>query len=295
MLSFFLGTVFSLVIDYRRMNIVQAKLTDSFERVKNSGMELFTEKHELETALKDMRQDRLRYESFEQAMRGKLGDLESILRKSIALQGLEKQDVSKVPHSPRKGGVGGAEIECEPERNCSSLLYFVEDDDPVKIPSSQAVETEDVVDKLSQYENFLRILPIGNPLQGEMSSPYGWRKSPFSRSRSFHKGSDFIFGDSRAVLATGDGIVKSVKWDRTYGRSIDIDHGMSIVTRYAHLSKSIVRKGQKVHRGDEIGIGGSSGLSTGQHLHYEILINRRARNPERFINLAGELQKIFGG
>ncbi len=70
---------------------------------------------------------------------------------------------------------------------------------------------------------------------------------------------------------------------------------MNIITRYDHLARALVRKGQKIRKGEETGIGGSSGFSTGPHFHFKILINRRARNPERFVNLGRGLESVIGG
>jgi murein DD-endopeptidase MepM/ murein hydrolase activator NlpD len=91
------------------------------------------------------------------------------------------------------------------------------------------------------------------------------------------------------VVVTGSGVVDRVAYNRTYGTVIYVKHAAGIVTRYAHLTKSLVKQGQKVSRGDLIALSGNTGRSTGPHLHYEVLFNDRPRDPRPFIELADEL------
>ncbi len=98
-----------------------------------------------------------------------------------------------------------------------------------------------------------------------------------------HKGSDFAAKHGTPIYATADGVVVHADWLSGYGRLVKIKHDFGIETRYAHLSKFRVKKGQRVSRGDHIGDMGNSGRSTGTHLHYEIRLNGRAVNPMNFI------------
>jgi murein DD-endopeptidase MepM/ murein hydrolase activator NlpD len=94
-------------------------------------------------------------------------------------------------------------------------------------------------------------------------------------------------------MVTADGIVKDVRYHATYGLVVDIEHTPRVVTRYAHLRKSLVKRGAKVARGDAIGLVGSTGRSTGPHLHYEVRIDGEPRNPEDLIALGQRLSQIM--
>ncbi len=135
----------------------------------------------------------------------------------------------------------------------------------------------------------IRLLPLGSPADGEISSEFGYRRSPFSRRATFHEGIDLSLRRGNRVVATGGGVVERVAFNRTYGTVIDVRHAPGLVTRYAHLNKSLVKAGQKVVRGDLIALSGNTGRSTGPHLHYEVLFNNKPRDPRPFIEIADEL------
>ena len=127
------------------------------------------------------------------------------------------------------------------------------------------------------------IQPISNKELRRMASGYGYRIDPIYKTRKFHKGMDFTAPTGTKIYATGDGVVKEIErkqWG--YGQSIVLNHGFGYQTRYAHLSKSAVKPGQKVKRGELIGYVGSSGKSTAPHLHYEVLYRGDAVNPVNF-------------
>jgi murein DD-endopeptidase MepM/ murein hydrolase activator NlpD len=109
---------------------------------------------------------------------------------------------------------------------------------------------------------------------------------------SFHEGIDISLARGSSVLATADGRVVKVDFDGTYGWVIDIAHTPHLVTRYAHLSRPLVREGAVVERGDKIALSGSSGRSTGPHLHYEVRYKNAARDPKPFLALADKLQSF---
>jgi murein DD-endopeptidase MepM/ murein hydrolase activator NlpD len=118
------------------------------------------------------------------------------------------------------------------------------------------------------------------PVAGLLRSGFGVRSNPFGgSSREFHKGQDIVAPMGAPVIATADGTVTIAGWLRGYGRVVYIDHGNGITTRYGHLSRIDVEVGQTVRRGEQLGLVGSTGRSTGPHLHYEVLIDGRATNP----------------
>jgi murein DD-endopeptidase MepM/ murein hydrolase activator NlpD len=121
------------------------------------------------------------------------------------------------------------------------------------------------------------------PTKGWMSSRFGYRTSPFTGEREFHKGIDVSTRINAPIIAPADGIVSSITWENGYGRMLTIKHGHGLVTRYGHLEKALVKKGQSVKRGETIALVGNTGRSTGPHLHYEVHLNRVAVNPLRYI------------
>jgi len=129
-------------------------------------------------------------------------------------------------------------------------------------------------------------LPLGYPFIGEMRSDYGYRSNPFGgRGSEFHKGLDLKGNIGDTVRCTGDGIVTQADWDKGYGKCIVIKHSYGIECIYGHLSNFNVTQGQKVKAGDVIGFIGSTGRSTGPHLHYEIRLNGIDINPHNFLTL----------
>ncbi|MEM1196918.1 MAG: M23 family metallopeptidase [Pseudomonadota bacterium] len=123
-------------------------------------------------------------------------------------------------------------------------------------------------------------VPSRNPLNtGRISSGYGMRVHPVLRRRKRHSGVDLAAPTGTPVYATADGSVSRADRSRTYGLVIYLDHGAELQTRYAHLSKLLVADGQNVRKGDVIGYVGSTGRSTGPHLHYEVRVDGVAVNP----------------
>ena len=146
---------------------------------------------------------------------------------------------------------------------------------------------------MGKINEVIRSLPIGVPLNGKYSSGFGRRISPFTGRLVKHLGIDFSKPYGSLVRSTGDGKVIKAKYAKDYGYMIDIKHNDHIVTRYAHLSKILVKEGESISRGKVIGQVGSSGRSTGSHLHYEVRVNNEAVNPISFIKLAGTITKKF--
>lgn len=125
------------------------------------------------------------------------------------------------------------------------------------------------------------ILPI-NITDYSMSSGYGYRRDPVEDTTAFHAGLDFAAPMGTPVYATADGVVKAAERAGGYGNKIDISHGYNYITRYGHLSKIDVKQGQTVHRGEKIGEVGSTGKSTGPHLHYEVRFKDEPQNPVNY-------------
>lgn len=143
--------------------------------------------------------------------------------------------------------------------------------------------------------NFYRIavskMPFAMPLNTKyrLSSDFGYRSDPFGRGSRKHEGQDFAGAYGSPIYATADGTVIHAGWENGYGQLVTIKHDFGVETRFAHMSKIRVKVGQKVSRGDQIGDMGSTGRSTGNHLHYEIRIGGRATNPMTYIKAARDV------
>jgi murein DD-endopeptidase MepM/ murein hydrolase activator NlpD len=137
------------------------------------------------------------------------------------------------------------------------------------------------------YDSLLNIvdsLPLGSPLDTlEVSSNYGWRRSPLRSGWQMHAGIDYMAIWSDTVYATGSGVVKKTHWMGGYGRCIVIDHAWGYQSRYAHLYKYFVSKGDTVKKGQPIARAGNSGAVTGPHLHYEVRRDGKTADPSLFV------------
>jgi murein DD-endopeptidase MepM/ murein hydrolase activator NlpD len=142
----------------------------------------------------------------------------------------------------------------------------------------------ELLDRLSAMESALTVLPSGRPTMAPMvTSSYGYRRDPFNGLAAFHAGIDFPGAYGQPILAASEGRIAFVGQRSGYGNCIEIDHGHGIMTRYAHLSGFVAREGQMVERGQQIARMGSTGRSTGTHLHFEVRINGAPVNPRRFL------------
>lgn len=132
-------------------------------------------------------------------------------------------------------------------------------------------------------QDSLKYLPALRPvLRGVISSPFGMRFHPIYKVMRFHEGVDFSTHRGTPVYATADGIVKFTGYNGGYGKMIILNHKYGFETRYGHLSKIVVRRGQFIKRGEKIGEVGNTGLSTAPHLHYEILFHGKHLNPAHY-------------
>jgi murein DD-endopeptidase MepM/ murein hydrolase activator NlpD len=150
----------------------------------------------------------------------------------------------------------------------------------------------DQVDRWERLQLILRSLPLTAPIDSYyVSSSYGARMDPFNGARAIHEGIDMVSKLRSEVLATAPGTVKFAGWKGGYGRVVEIDHGLGIVTRYAHLSAFLVKEGQAVKTGSPIAKVGSTGRSTGPHLHFEVRRDDQTIDPNKFLAVGKRLQQ----
>lgn len=136
------------------------------------------------------------------------------------------------------------------------------------------------------------LLPTSLPVEAQWNaSTYGWRVDPFTGERAMHEGVDFVATPGTGIRAAAAGVVISAEHHPQYGNLVEIDHGKDLTTRYAHASRILVKAGQLVKRGQKIAEVGSTGRSTGPHLHFEVRIRGLAQNPDRFLRMAQATQR----
>ncbi|HEX8558752.1 MAG TPA: M23 family metallopeptidase [Pyrinomonadaceae bacterium] len=155
--------------------------------------------------------------------------------------------------------------------------------------SVEALETRAsrLEDELRVYETALKErarVPSIWPVEGESTDSFGVRGNPFGGGGSeFHPGKDIAAPHGTPVFAPADGVVVEAGWKNGYGQTVVLDHGNGLTTRYGHLSRIEVSGGQELRRGEQLGLVGSTGRSTGPHLHYEVRVGALPVSPERYL------------
>jgi murein DD-endopeptidase MepM/ murein hydrolase activator NlpD len=136
------------------------------------------------------------------------------------------------------------------------------------------------------------VVPTQKPVQtGHLGSSFGWRIDPFTGRSALHTGLDFQADPGTAILAAAGGVVVTQEMHPAYGNMVEIDHGNDLITRYAHASRVWVKKGDLIKRGQKVADVGTTGRSTGPHLHFEVLVQGVPQDPQKFLaagqNLTG--------
>ena len=199
---------------------------------------------------------------------------------------------NEFPEELRMMGVGGSDAYKHYESMSNGDLLkstAMKLDEVERKLHAQSISFKELISAAQKRERRLASLPAIQPVNNKelkrMVSGYGWRIDPVYGTRKMHWGLDFTADTGTDVYSTGDGVVEKVEvnsWG--YGREIVINHGFGYKTRYAHLSSFIVKQGDTVKRGDLIGLVGSTGKSTGPHLHYEVEKDGHKVNPINFFH-----------
>lgn len=148
----------------------------------------------------------------------------------------------------------------------------------------------DNISYLQYLENFIDKIPLREPIKNYyFSSGFGVRRDPFTRKYKMHNGLDMVGPIGAKIYAPSDGKIIYVGSRGGFGRTIEIDHGNGIVTEYAHLRRILVNRGMKIKKGQVIGVQGSTGKSTGSHLHYEIRYKGKPHDPKNFVKVGNQI------
>jgi murein DD-endopeptidase MepM/ murein hydrolase activator NlpD len=212
---------------------------------------------------------------------GKIKDIENI----IAMVGMDKQMLVQKAEAQRKREEQRKEKYGRIENGRGGPYH------PPKISMLKQKDTELYFDlkRLMTLHDIVESMPITRPMSSDyrLTSGFGTRVDPFRGHLAFHSGMDLAAPYGTKITASTDGRVTFTGWKGAYGNMVDVEHGFGFSSRYGHLSKILVKSGQFVKKGQVIAVQGSTGRSTGQHLHYEVRYNNKPLNPKNFLK-AGE-------
>jgi len=208
-------------------------------------------------------------------MQARMVQLEALGERVSGLAGVNPADIKIAP------GRGGALVSGRP-LSMEELQATLSDLDQL---------TDERTDLLTVMESRLfdqkirkMMVPTQQPVQaGHLGSSFGWRIDPFTGRSALHTGLDFQAEPGTPILAAAGGVVVAQEMHPAYGNMVEIDHGNHLITRYAHASKFWVKKGDLVKRGQKIADVGSTGRSTGPHLHFEVMVQGVPQDPQKFL------------
>lgn len=209
-------------------------------------------------------------------MQAQLLQLQSLGERVSSLAGV------KAPEIPGKAGQGGAQI----GGRALTLDELQATMDDLERLTHQRTDLLTVLESrlFERKMQSLRI-PTQRPVtDSDVGSSFGWRVDPLSGRSALHTGLDFPAPISAAILAAAGGVVVTQSFHPEYGNMVEIDHGNDLITRYAHASKVSVKVGDLIKRGQKIAEVGTSGRSTGSHLHFEVLVQGIPQDPQKFLN-----------
>lgn len=219
------------------------------------------------------------------------GDLEKtdarysqLVQKEIAIR--NAFGLPEINPEERQLGVGGPTEFIPPMVDQTAQMAVTSEaqiDRLLRLSSFELEKYAELETGLADLKDRLDHTPSVWPVKGWTSRGYGMQNDPFTGYRRLHRGIDISNNIGTPILAPASGRVKTVLVDRELGKFVEIDHGYGFVTRYGHMSAFNVQRGQLVERGETIGFVGSTGYSTGPHLHYEVWRNGKVLNPADFI------------
>lgn len=190
----------------------------------------------------------------------------------------------------RLTAIGTGEIEAGQEMGGPLIEMAALNSDPTTLTTearfaSRVARVAARMEEARYYEEVVSALPLGQPSSETLrfTSPYGFRTDPFNRTSSWHGGIDMAAFNKAPITAAGPGKVIFAGRKSGYGRTVDVDHGYGFISRYAHMARINVSKGDEVAIGDTLGLMGNSGRSTGPHLHFEVWFNGKAYDPTNFL------------
>lgn len=217
-------------------------------------------------------------------MQAKLTQLESLGERVSGLAGINPGEIKAKP------GRGGVLITGRP-LSIDELQGTLADLDRM---TAQRTDLLTVLEsRLFDQKMRNMMVPTQMPVaDGNLGSDFGWRIDPITGRSALHTGLDFQADSGTSILAAAGGVVVVQEYHPAYGNMVEIDHGNDLVTRYAHASRVFVKKGDLIRRGQQIADVGSTGRSTGAHLHFEVLVQGVPQDPQKFLQAGGNLAAL---
>jgi murein DD-endopeptidase MepM/ murein hydrolase activator NlpD len=207
-------------------------------------------------------------------MQAKMLQLDALGERVSGLAGLPVSETGKA-------GSGGALVSARP-LSMEELLKALSE---LEAHTGQRVDMLTVVEsRLFDLKIKKLLIPTQHPVSsGNLGSPFGWRIDPINGGSALHTGLDFQASTGTPIVAAAGGVVVTQEYHPAYGNMIEIDHGNDLITRYAHASQVFVKKGDLIKRGKKIADVGTTGRSTGPHLHFEVLVQGVPQDPQKFL------------
>lgn len=255
------------MLNYRYQANIAAQEKNELDQLRIVSSKQQVELQELSKATADLQQDMNR-----------LNQLDKDLRHIVNSEDNVDTSRSAPPRLTNYNGQGGPGI----QPNAADLKNLVQE---LKAAANERENSLlNLKSSLTEKKERIAATPSIWPTNGEVTSRFGWRSSPWgSGSGDWHPGIDIANDMGTPIIAAADGTVVSSSWYGGYGNMVEIDHGNGIITIYGHNSQNLVTPGQQVKKGQLIAHMGSTGYSTGPHLHYEIRVNGTAVNPSSFL------------
>ncbi len=260
--SFLSVALLFFLVDYSLMNINRYKYKALLKISENQKQTIAQYKNSIEE------------------LKGRIENFDNYVKKLNIIAGL------KSPEVLREVGIGSG-TSAEHQDALASNLTTPLSLDQLKEISEKAESLERNLDALYNFFEDQKIILAGTPsiapTKGYWVSSYGWRVDPFTGMKAFHKGIDIATHYGNSVVATADGLVIETTKDKIGGNTVKITHWGGFTTVYCHLSKFLVKPGQRVKRGEVIGLVGKTGKALGPHVHYEVHLNGKPLNPYYYI------------
>jgi len=259
----FLGLIFTAGLMFPHYLLRATQLSAGMQRLTKENAELKKASEKFDESLADLRT--------------RLAEFETKATKFAMLAGVEDAPSQQM-------AAGGSSFDLKGLSPKASQAVIEAEINTLRERSGVLQDTFRVLDSAFQKQSLLlSSTPSIYPVHGLLGNGFGWRRDPFTGMRDFHQGLDLVAPIGTKVVAPADGIVTKAGPAGGFGNSVFISHGYGIITRYGHLASYNVKVGQRVKRGDVVATVGTTGRSTGPHLHYELLVHQRNVDPIKYI------------
>ncbi|MFA5577152.1 MAG: peptidoglycan DD-metalloendopeptidase family protein [Tissierellaceae bacterium] len=262
--GFLVLSLISLTVYFKMSLNYQASLLEDANEKLSIINNLEEENRDKDKKLSSLKSENTHLYEKTEEVESKLTEIDKLQRRLEKMAGID---------SPSRGGGISRDMETDFADHAEEMNVIAE------VLEDKKLELEIFIEDLEAQFDYLDSVPDLRPSSGRVTSKFGNRRDPFTRRIQFHQGVDIANSSGTSVKAAAKGTVVFTGPNGAYGRTVIIDHGYGYQTLYAHNSKILVKKGDKIEKGQEIAKMGSTGRSTGSHLHFEIHINNKLTNP----------------